>query len=552
MGSHDIAEVEWQFDVLDLEPVRRWLTDSGPKDGAYTVASAGSVTQSDTYLDTEDQRFGRAGFTLRIRRLGRRRGGEATLKAIDSAPTKVSGLRSRREVSEHVHDADPAHLASAAGPVGERVRAVAGGKTLLPLFEVRTRRELLTLQANGSAGGEIALDETAIRPSNGSPTARFQRVEIEIPESALPAVEGFVTQLRAHCALQPASLSKYEAGLLSAGIPRPLPERFGPTEIDPGMTIRAVALAVLRRHFSTMLAKEPGTRLGDDIEELHDMRVASRRLRAALALFGEALPETVLALRDELAWIGRELGAVRDLDVQLEQLESWIESAAPEDRRPLEALRAVLEAQRAGARRELLVALDSRRYDSFVRRFGRTLRARHATRSGPGSLPALAAAPDLIDARWAAVRKAAKRLGSSATPDDYHRLRIRCKRFRYALEFLTDVYAGRARPVLKQLVSLQDILGLHQDAVVAIERLRALTADRGAELTPETIFAMGEIAERYRESAVELRARVPAAYRRVSGKRWTSFRHHIDALRPAPEADVADEPQGPTSAANQV
>jgi triphosphatase len=539
MSSHDIAEVEWQFDVLDLEPVRRWLTDSGHDEGGYTVAAAGTVTHSDTYLDTADQRFGRAGFALRIRRLGRRRGGEATLKAIDSAQTKVSGLRSRREVSEQLDDADSAHLARADGPVGERVRAVAGGKPLLPLFEVRTRRETLTLQANGSAQGEIALDETAIRPANGSPPARFQRVEIEVPESSLHAVDAFVTQLRAHCALQPAGLSKYEAGLLSAGIPRPVPERFGPTEIDPGMTIRAVALAVLRRHFATMLAKEPGTRLGDDIEELHDMRVASRRLRAAIALFEDVLPETVLGLKDELAWIGRQLGAVRDLDVQLEQLESWIDAAAPEDRVPLEALRSVLEAQRSDARREMLEALESRRYDSFVRRFGRTLRARHAVRSGPASLPALAVVPDLIDARWAAVRKAAKHIDSSATAEDYHRLRIRCKRFRYALEFLTDVYAGRARPVLKQLVVLQDILGLHQDAVVAIERLRGLSAERGGELEPVTIFAMGEIAERYRQSAVGLREQVPPAYGRVSGKRWMSFRQHIEALRPAPAEEGA-------------
>jgi triphosphatase len=265
------------------------------------------------------------------------------------------------------------------------------------------------------------------------------------------------------------------------------------------------------------------------------MRVASRRLRAAIGLFEEVLPETIVALKDELAWIGGQLGAVRDLDVQLEQLDSWIDAAALEDRGPLGALRSVLQGQRAGARREMLAALESRRYDSFVRRFGRTLRARHTVRSGPASLPAPAIAPDLIDARWASVRKAAKQIGRSATAEDYHRLRIRCKRFRYALEFLTDVYAGRARPVLKQLVGLQDVLGDHQDAVVAMDRLRALASESGAELAPETVFAMGEIAERYRQSVAELREQVPPAYRRVAGKRWTSFRAYVDAQRPAPE-----------------
>jgi hypothetical protein len=91
-------------------------------------------------------------------------------------------------------------------------------------------------------------------------------------------------------------------------------------------------------------------------------------------------------------------------------------------------------------------------------------------------------------------------------------------------------------------VALQDVLGLHQDAVVAIERLRALTAERGSELEPQTIFAMGEIAERYGQSVVELRKQVPPAYQGVSGKRWTSFRENVEAERPAPEAPVATAP----------
>jgi len=96
------------------------------------------------------------------------------------------------------------------------------------------------------------------------------------------------------------------------------------------------------------------------------------------------------------------------------------------------------------------------------------------------------------------------------------------------------VYGGRARPVLERLVALQDVLGLHQDAFVAIERLRQLTGERGAELPPPTIFAMGEVAERYRQSIAALRAQVPSSWRRVDGKRWASFHKHIESKRPAP------------------
>jgi triphosphatase len=97
------------------------------------------------------------------------------------------------------------------------------------------------------------------------------------------------------------------------------------------------------------------------------MRVARRRLRTAMRLFEEVLPTRAGKLRDELRWIARTLGEVRDLDVQLKRLEGWISKVAPEDREPRGA-RAVLE-QRAKARKRMLRALNSRRYTRFVEAF---------------------------------------------------------------------------------------------------------------------------------------------------------------------------------------
>lgn len=524
-------ELEWQFDALDLRPVVRWLADlTGWADtGAVGVTPAGTVSQVDLYFDTEDRRFHSAGYALRIRRTGRRPDGEATLKALDSADE--AGLRSRHEVSERIERPDPAVLVGAAGAVGERVRAVAGRRRVRPLFEVRTRRRAFFLELDGLPAAEIALDETSITPPEGGPPARLRRVEVEAPEAAVPACGPFVERLRAACALQPARLSKYEAGVLAAGLRPPEPEAFGATAIDPEATIRVVALAILRRHFSALVAKEAGTRLGDEIEELHDMRVATRRLRAALTLFADVLPPSVGALREELGWVGQTLGAVRDLDVQLEQLDEWLATIPEADRDALGALRALLDEQRAAARTEMLAALDSRRYELFVGRFGRMLRTGRVTRSGPSAQPALAVAPDLIEGRFRPFRKGGDRIGPGSNPGDYHRLRIRCKRLRYALEFLGDVYPDRARPLIKRLVALQDILGLHQDADVAIERLRGLAAERGRELPPETVFAMGQIAERYGQSMVALRAEFPAAYARVRGKSWKTFLATIERSR---------------------
>jgi CHAD domain-containing protein len=536
----DVREIEWQFDALDLRPVLRWLDDPAGRLGSNGIAiePVGSVTQLDVYFDTEDRRFHRAGYTLRIRRVGRHRDGEATLKALGGQ--REAGLRSRREVSERLEAADAAALSAADGEVGARVRAVAGPRPLRPVFQVRTRRRTWTVETEGAPPGEIALDETAVQPPEGGSPARLRRVEIEVPEPAVETVGPFVEALRVACALQPATLSKYEVGLLSADAGPARAEDVGSTEVDAEASIRAVALAVLRRQLAIMLAREPGTRLGDDIEELHQMRVAIRRLRAGLSLFEDVLPETVLAARDELRWIGQALGAVRDLDVQLEQLSEWIHSAPEDDRAPLWRLHALLEDKRVVAREAMLEALDSRRYDSFVRRFARTLRAQHRARSGPPAAPALAVAPDLIEKRFKKVRRRANAIREDSPAADYHELRIQGKRLRYTLEFLGELYDGAAKPLVKRLAAMQDVLGLHQDADVAIAWLRATAAEH-RELPAETVFAMGEIAERYQRGMIDLRAAFPDTWKKVDGKPWKAFHAEIEEQRPEPPP-AAPEP----------
>jgi adenylate cyclase class IV len=119
--------VVWEFDAVDLRPVIRWLDelDEGAESLAVGVTPAGSTSHVDVYLDTDDRRFHRAGYALRVRRGGRRKGAgaEATMKAI---ATDSPDERSRREVSERLQSADPELLAEGDGPVAARVRALAG------------------------------------------------------------------------------------------------------------------------------------------------------------------------------------------------------------------------------------------------------------------------------------------------------------------------------------------------------------------------------------------------------------------------------------------
>jgi triphosphatase len=516
-GSATGSEIEWQLDAPDLRPVRRWIEDAA--DGTIqgvTISAAHTENHVDTYLDTADRRLDRAGYSVRLRRV-RGRAAEATLKSLDDAA--VDGLRSRLELAEEIDVEEPTAIAGAPGAVGRRVRALIGSRKLVPLFDVQTRRRIFPLATAGTPSGELLLDETAIREPDGGILGRLHRVEVEIPPDAVDSVTPLVRMLQTACGLQPAVLTKYEAALAASRLLRMQPEDLGPTAIEPSDAIGQVGLAVLRRHFAALLVSEPGTRLGDDIEELHNMRVASRRLRAAIALFRDFLPADAERLRPELAWLGQTIGAVRDLDVQLERLAG--EAA-------LASLRALLEDERARARADMLQALDSRRYAQLVRRFTAMLRSRSGSRTDA----ALTIAPDLVERRHRALGKAMKRTGPDADAATYHRARIAGKRYRYALEFLSDVYPGETKRLIRRATALQDLLGTYQDAHVAIMRLESIAREHGGALGPDVVFAMGELAGRYAASMGDARAQVGGAYARLEGRAWKRFHKRMEAARP--------------------
>jgi triphosphatase len=521
------TETEWQFDAIDVRPVERWLSALPNGPGRPTVESGASSTIVDTYLDTEDWRLHRAGYSLRIRRKEGR--SEATLKSLAEAK---DGLRHRTEFTEPLAGRDVAALANASGPVGVRARLAAGTKPLAPLFEVRTRRHEYRLALDGTPAGEVAVDRTTIPQGDHNEPARLRRVEVEVPGSAVPDVAPFVDSLRSACALQPAALSKYQAGLLASGLKPVAAPDLGVEDVDPSGSVGEAAFAVLRRHFEALLANEPGTRIGDDAEDLHDMRVATRRLRAALSIFAGVLPVRFARYRDELGWVADELGAVRDLDVQLEQLDDWMRQSTQEDAAALAPLRGLLDVQRVDARHRMLTALDSGRYERLVAGFAGALRRGPLRTSVASRQAALGVAPDLIVDRYRRIRKAGRKALRSPSPPALHQLRIRGKRLRYALEFLSPLYPAEASPLVKRLVKLQDILGLHQDADVAVGRLRSLVAEHGSALEPATVFAMGIVARRYGEQQEQLRERFPKAYKSLSGKRWKALQRETERRRP--------------------
>lgn len=232
----------------------------------------------------------------------------------------------------------------------------------------------------------------------------------------------------------------------------------------------------LQFHYFRMLDHEAGTRLGEDIEELHDMRVAVRRMRSAMWVFGPYFKKGILkSYLNGLRQTGRALGRVRDLDVFMDKAQEYVAEKSVDDGTELEPLIEAWQSDRDAARERMLKHLDSKRYRSFVQSFGEFLDTEGAggkrpERGEPAALKVFQCAPAMIYERDRVVRGYNDAL-QEASLETLHSLRIDIKRFRYTLEFFREVLADDAKSVIRSAVQLQDHLGDLNDADVACQLL---------------------------------------------------------------------------------
>ena len=258
----------------------------------------------------------------------------------------------------------------------------------------------------------------------------------------------------------------------------PLPQPLGKTGISPDDPMSEAGRKVLLYHFAEMLAHEQGTRLGQDIEELHDMRVATRRMRAAFEVFGDAFEPKILKTHLKgLKATGRALGQVRDLDVFMEKAQHYLDGLPEGERSGLDPLLHVWQEEREQARTEMNIYLVSDAYQEFKLKFNRFL---HTPGDGALAVPqdhptpylVREIAPVLIYNRLAAVRAYASIL-VHASIEQMHALRIEYKKLRYTVEYFREVLGEESKAVINDIKKLQDHLGDLNDADVATSILRS-------------------------------------------------------------------------------
>jgi triphosphatase len=299
----------------------------------------------------------------------------------------------------------------------------------------------------------------------------------------------------------------------------------GDVTAEVALSVAELARSALSAQVAALLEHEPGVRVGEDIEAVHQMRVATRRLRAALSLFGDVTPGDAEALRGELGWLADRLGAVRDLDVQLAALGQVAEEllATPEAVSPV---RGWFEARRATDRDELMECLDSARFAALLGSLAALVSVEVEEWPEGAHVLAVEALPDRLRRRYQRFWKATRAIDSHSPAPELHRARIRAKQLRYSLEFSAPVYGKPARALIRRATALQDVLGAIQDAVVMHDHLQAMSL-ASRELPPGSIFLAGQLAERFTERALAGRTEVPRAVRRLRRARWKRLTRHF-------------------------
>lgn len=465
-------------------------------DVAEGVYAAPGVVQRirTTYWDADDLRLARWRCTLRCRT------GEGwTVKL----PGKVDrGILIRPELTFEGAPSRPPR------PALDLLTAFLRGSRVSPAARLRTRRELVELSSEDRVAVAVTLDDVTIVDGTRA-SGRFREVEVEMTgesgEAVLEAVRG---RLIASGAEQAEAMPKHVHALGNDALVPP------DVEVEtPGRhaTVAQVIRWALASSVHRLILHDPFVRLGDDPEAVHQCRVATRRLRSDLATFSDHLDaERSAGLREELRWLAEVLGSVRDADVLLALLsQSGQDLPTPSDRKAAAAPLVPLSDRREGGRTRLLETLRSTRYVTLLNEaVGAAVDPGFSSASGAPGTEILG---PMVRRSWRRLRRAVADLEDPPTDQALHAVRIQAKRCRYAAEAANPVLGKPAARLARRVARVQEVLGDHQDAVVAEGWLRK----SAAKTRGRAAFGAGLLAGRMTLRQAAARERFPAAWRRA-------------------------------------
>lgn len=441
------------------------LTRSTLLKGA-TTARGKPATQVSIYFDTDKQKLRKNGLSLRVRRIGRR-----YVQTIKQESGESAALLARNEwespVRSRMPDLDAARETALASLLSKKVR-----RGLKPVFETRVRRTVYPIHSDGA---EIDLTIDRGKVAAGAQSSPLCEVELELKRGDPAELFKLARAVADQIPVQLAVTSKAERGYALVAAEAPKPVKAAPVALTADLNRQAAFQALARACLHQLVGNVPAMRCGDP-EGLHQTRVALRRLRAAVSLFGDVLagPQTE-AGKAEFKWIMGELGPARELDVFIRRVVKPVVDGKPNGA-GVRVLTRELQEKRDDAFGRAVAAIDSPRFRALVLDTAGWIETGDWTHDSDDLARTMREQPIALTAisqlrsRWKKILKRGARL-AKLDPQRRHKLRIDAKKLRYASEFFAGLFPGkkaarRRQQFVAALEQLQDALGDLNDIAV--------------------------------------------------------------------------------------
>jgi CHAD domain-containing protein len=435
-----------------------------------------------TYFDTAHHRLGQLGLTLR-KRVEHSRGLWQLKIPSGAARLELEIDSGSRDIPWEFYDLLTAFF--------RKQEAVQLGK-------LRTKRTGIHVLNENRVIAEVVQDSVAfMRDKRVIHT--FREIEVELQEGTETQLKS-IRKILIHAGAQEKPL---QAKIFQAlQLPYPLAIEFSESSAPPTEHIRER----LHSQFLQILRHDPGTRLGRDSEAVHQMRVATRRIRAIIRAVRSFLaPEWTEPVRLEVGWIGSLLGEVRDWDVLLGSFRQNFHDFSSHEQRSFQSILNKFDDQRSMARAKLIEGLRSDRYLNLLDHVEDSL-------THLPFQPSPLTIADLAKKAFHQLEDFVNTSNCLFPKPELHRTRILLKRARYALELAEPFLGKRANRFLQQAKDMQDLLGQHQDAVVAESRLLALKQhSRGAGIA----YVTGLMVERLRNRQTQVYQQIPKQWEKL-------------------------------------
>jgi inorganic triphosphatase YgiF len=476
------------------------------------------ATLDSVYFDSEDRFLRDHGLTLRVRHDGDKR--VQTIKSADSGV----GLFERSEWEETIENDQP-DISRVRGTALGQILTDEVGKELKPVFETRIERTAYHLNGNG-ADIIFAIDEGKILASDSSQPV--SEIELELrqgnPADLFKIARDILDIVPAHLEFK----SKPERGYQLLDKTATGAETGFDPELLPGMSAGRAFTLIGRACLRHLVANVPAM-LRRDETSLHQMRVALRRLRAAISLFSLVTSDTRSeAVKTELRWLAQELGPARDLDTLISEVIKPLHKQHANEP-GFASISNMFTRKRLKSYKHAQEAVQSARFRSLILDTTEWIEAGPWTISEDNlkrayrEMPIEIYAAEQLSHRRKRIRRRGKRI-AALSPDQLHRLRIHVKKARYAADFFCSVYTGKksakqCKKIRSSLMQLQNCLGRLNDIVTHKALFSEIIANRPKGLTEEQgrrrAFAAGLIIGDQQAQVEKLLDRARKAYSRL-------------------------------------